>query len=642
MLRKAQNFQDLDAILHDAESHVRRDPQKTLELSDEVIRFCAQAARGEAGAYGAVSPKREMTRDIRLSRALLLRSEANRILGNHREALDQADQAWLTFEKWSHLDGMAGVHAMRGSVYALLGHHANALESCREAIALFREAGNIQGETRALNELGLTYIEIGDHDRAIECFERAYDLSQQDPDINWMAYHALNHLGVVYHARKDYDTALDYYAQALAVEAPSEKASVAGCYTHIGEIRHIQGQFREAREYFERARQIAGDEKNCEIMINSLINLGKLFADPVYPESDTGTARRFLLEALGLAEKGRYHALLSRCNLALSEVHEAEGDTGRALEYFRAYHRIEQAGHNKDATRRIADLQIAHDLDKSRREAELFQQRNTQLAALNSKVEQQRKDVARMNRKLQQLVQEKSEFLSIAAHDLKSPLAVICGYAQLIQEDARDQDSEISEFANIIEITANRLSLLVLNLLDVNAIETGALKMKVQKLDLTLVVDEIAREFAEQAKKKDIEIRTDFPDSGSQFLGDHIAAEQVIRNLVSNALKFSPRGKSVTLRVIDLPEFARLEVRDEGPGLTKEDQRMLYQRFARLSAKPTGDEHSSGLGLYIVKQRVEAMRGRVWCDSKPGESAVFVIELPKQVEEEEPQDDYTE
>jgi signal transduction histidine kinase len=103
---------------------------------------------------------------------------------------------------------------------------------------------------------------------------------------------------------------------------------------------------------------------------------------------------------------------------------------------------------------------------------------------------------------------------------------------------------------------------------------------------------------------------------------------QVVENLVSNAVKYSPPGKSIFVRLTQSPDSVRLEVQDEGPGLSAEDQSKLFGKFARLSAKPTGGEHATGLGLSIVKRMVEAMNGKVWCQSEAGKGATFVVQLP--------------
>ena len=109
---------------------------------------------------------------------------------------------------------------------------------------------------------------------------------------------------------------------------------------------------------------------------------------------------------------------------------------------------------------------------------------------------------------------------------------------------------------------------------------------------------------------------------------DTSVAVQVLENLVSNAVKYSPPGKDIFVRLQKRAEAVRVEVQDQGPGLSAEDQKKLFGKFARLSAKPTGGEHSTGLGLSIVKKMVEAMNGQVWCESELGRGATFTVEFP--------------
>jgi signal transduction histidine kinase len=104
---------------------------------------------------------------------------------------------------------------------------------------------------------------------------------------------------------------------------------------------------------------------------------------------------------------------------------------------------------------------------------------------------------------------------------------------------------------------------------------------------------------------------------------------QILDNLVSNAVKFSPRGKTIHVRVDRRQGRVRLEVRDEGPGLTEQDRERLFKRFARLSARPTGGEGSTGLGLSIVAKLAELLGARITCESEPGKGATFTLELPE-------------
>jgi signal transduction histidine kinase len=113
-------------------------------------------------------------------------------------------------------------------------------------------------------------------------------------------------------------------------------------------------------------------------------------------------------------------------------------------------------------------------------------------------------------------------------------------------------------------------------------------------------------------------------------MADEVASMQVVENVVSNAVKYSPNGanKNIWVRVMPSATSVRLEVQDEGPGLSDEDKEKLFGHFARLSAQPTGGEHSTGLGLSIVKKMIEAMNGKIWVESEKGNGATFIVEFP--------------
>ena len=110
-------------------------------------------------------------------------------------------------------------------------------------------------------------------------------------------------------------------------------------------------------------------------------------------------------------------------------------------------------------------------------------------------------------------------------------------------------------------------------------------------------------------------------------MADAAQLVQIMDNLVSNAVKYSPSGKNIHVRVREVDGCVRAEVRDEGPGISAEDQKRLFGKFARLTARPTAGEHSTGLGLAIVKRLVESMNGKVWCESELGQGAAFIVEL---------------
>jgi len=235
------------------------------------------------------------------------------------------------------------------------------------------------------------------------------------------------------------------------------------------------------------------------------------------------------------------------------------------------------------------------------------------------------KELADSNERLVHLNNEKNEFLGIAAHDLKNPLTVILGNAELMT--MVEDPGKINKLANTIAAAAKRMRNLINDLLDANAIEQGKFTSKIERCDVGLLVRECVENNQLSAAKKDITIRVGM-SQGLMARADRTATLQILDNLISNALKFSPPNTTIHVHSAPEKDFALVSVRDEGPGISAEDQKKLFKKFVRLSARPTGGESSTGLGLSIVKKLAEAMAGTIQCHSALGTGTTFVLRLP--------------
>ncbi len=252
------------------------------------------------------------------------------------------------------------------------------------------------------------------------------------------------------------------------------------------------------------------------------------------------------------------------------------------------------------------------------------------LATAFAETESTRAEITQLNKHLVELDNEKNEFLGIVAHDLKNPLSGIRMLAKVLHDEhTAISHDEIKELSNDILSSAGRMFELITNLLDINAIERGAIKVYLCDFDFTMIVKALCDNYLQRAQAKDIVLNFEAEEGLLHTFADQNATIQVLDNLISNAVKYSPHNKNVWVRCsMNGTKRVRCEVKDEGPGLTEEDKAKLFGKFARLSAQPTGGEHSTGLGLSIVKKMAEAMGGTVWCESDYGHGASFFIELP--------------
>jgi signal transduction histidine kinase len=284
---------------------------------------------------------------------------------------------------------------------------------------------------------------------------------------------------------------------------------------------------------------------------------------------------------------------------------------------------------------------------------EMLQLQGVEIQEANTMLSERLAQLNEQNTMLGQLNHEKNELMGIVAHDLKNPIGAVRGLADvlILGTAETEENAHIHNIAHQVISISNRMLELVKNLLDVNRLETGNMNLHLVHADITPIAETSVWSFTPAAEAKNIRIHFISEATQSMVLVDEQAMTQVMDNIISNAVKYSPLGKNIYVRIKGghsslaighlsnnnsrpmthdqvTNSFLRIEVADEGPGISEEDMRRLFGKFARLSAQPTGGEHSTGLGLSIVKKMVEAMQGRVWCESELGKGATFIVELP--------------
>jgi signal transduction histidine kinase len=245
-----------------------------------------------------------------------------------------------------------------------------------------------------------------------------------------------------------------------------------------------------------------------------------------------------------------------------------------------------------------------------------------------SELDAQRQEMEEQNEGLRRLDAIKNRFLGMVAHDLRNPIASIQMSAELLADPTTPlNDDERSEFLADINRQAGYMVELIDDLLDVTKIESGQLDLHWESIDLGEYLDETVRRHANLAARKGT--RVALTSEGNGFVqADRKRLRQVLDNLISNAVKFSPAGSSVNVSHSLERGSWTVDVTDQGPGLTEEDRQTLFEYFATLSAKPTGGENSTGLGMAITRRAVEAHGGEIGVDSDPGRGSRFWFTIP--------------
>ncbi|UCC68493.1 MAG: CHASE2 domain-containing protein [Armatimonadota bacterium] len=236
---------------------------------------------------------------------------------------------------------------------------------------------------------------------------------------------------------------------------------------------------------------------------------------------------------------------------------------------------------------------------------------------------------------LEELSEMKTEFVSLVSHELRTPLTSIMGFAQTLRSDTeRLPPGEQDEFLGIIEQESNRLVVMINDLLDISRMEAGrALAMHYSEVDLRELAEHVIR--FQRVTTSAHSFRFEFPEHVVSVEGDRDKVEQILTNLVSNAIKYSPRGGEIVVGASEERDEVKVLVRDQGVGMSQEEVGALFQPYQRVDRDAIKGIRGTGLGLYLVRGLTEAHAGRVWVESEPGQGSTFYFSLPKHRAEKE-------
>lgn len=249
---------------------------------------------------------------------------------------------------------------------------------------------------------------------------------------------------------------------------------------------------------------------------------------------------------------------------------------------------------------------------------------NEILTAHRNMIESQNELLSKRNNELLELDEEKNNFINILSHDLRAPINNISGLAGLLKMDENLNESQIDSISHIAS-ESRRLNKMVTRILDVERIESKTTE-DFREIDLTEVLKKVLSNYKQQALDKKITLELDAGDD-HKVMGLEQYLFHVFENLLSNAIKFSPLGATVGIKVETKRSFHHISFTDGGPGLNEEDQKRMFKKFQRLSAKPTAGERSTGLGLSIVAKYTELLGGKLEWKSAADQGTTFIVKL---------------
>jgi signal transduction histidine kinase len=511
--------------------------------------------------------------------------------------------------------------------------------------------------TIALHNVGRVYKELGQYERAMEQLERSRRLSRHIGDDEGEPY-SLSEIGDVLLRQGKYDSALSALQTTLRLSREA-RLRVLEPKTMIGIARIYvkKNDFNKALAYYDTAFQ-QYNRSNDKFGIAE-VNLGRGLAYLNQQKFDD--AMRFIHSSLDDAKRLNANILELQCFNHLSTLWERRGDYKRALEYFKQYEQVEDTLFSQDMQSKLLadqlrfeteskDFQIAALNQQQRQQKDEIKKqefvRNILVVVMalsgillitvyrsgqrrrkiNTLLLQHQEEMEKRSEELEKLNQVKDKFFSIISHDLRSPINALAGLLDLLDKGAITP-AELPEHIKELRTRFHHTRTLLNNLLDWTLLQMDKLNLQATRIDVQRIVEENIQLLG-PVHGKEIIIQNDVPKPCLAF-ADSNTINLVIRNLITNAVKFTNDGGKVFIRAVESTQEWQISVQDNGIGMKPEVLKILFDKTAPYTTRGTANEKGTGLGLILCKEFVEKNGGRIWVESQEGHGSTFYFTLPK-------------
>lgn len=551
----------------------------------------------------------------------------------------RADSAWISFNSLA-------------IVYDEMGLYPEALEYYIKAYDIIDKKDDKEAKLILANNLGTIYHELGKNDQSKEYFAQGLEMARaasfrQDEAM------ILNNMSIVHIEEGDTVSAAKMVRQAHAIQLKVDSnCDLAYSYEGLGEIMSWQKKYDSAQYYYDQAMKWANTCEMTGCQTSIFRNMGLL----ALKQRKLQKGVSLLQKSLQLGQNSNYLSEMMETTKELFNHYQSVNDYKNALKYQVLHSDLKDSLFNAQSTEKIARMTAEYDF---RREMESLQYKKmAEEMRLNEELREEQSFqnsilvvlvlttllaaslgrsyylLQNHNKKLTILNEEKNTLMGVVAHDLRSPLNNIKGLISLVKMEKSSLSPEQSHYFHLVDDTMERMRDMIDRVLDVSVVEDMKVNLNLKKVDLGQTMNFVAGNFELLASKKSITIHSNLEEEKHFVFADYNYLLQIIENLLSNALKFSESDKNIFLNVFQEEGSETLIIRDEGPGISEDDQTRLFTKFQKLSAKPTDNEQSTGLGLSIVKKFVDAMEAEISCESELGIGTSFIVRFKSAKEQE--------
>lgn len=567
-----------------------------------------------------------------------------------------------------------------GVTYLKKGSYETALEYYLMSLKTCEKLNDKLYYASTLNNIGVVYIDILQYDEALKYFLRYLKTMKELQHTQSIAVGMLN-VGEAHMNLQHYREAVHYLDSALVIYRQiDEKRGQSLAHSNLGySYRHLH-DYSNAATHYEDAIRIAEQIKSDEALVKALIGATELYLKI----GDIKKASVHMERAQVTAKITGSMLELEKAYLFHSKLDSARGSYREAYQWFKKYSALNDSLFNESKSRQVLQMRELYESEKKDKEIILLSEAKKHeelklsgnrkllwvsvtflmaiiigilywvyvksrhsavlkaqnekisdayatLKKLVDKVEDQNRMLAQKNETLEDLHREKDGLIGVVAHDLRSPLNRIAGLTQILAFNSH-LSTEEKEIITIIQKVCKDGNGLIRDLLDINQYENSE-ALNITEVSLTHYVSSLLGHYTHQLDKKDLKMFFEYETEAS-IKTDASYLDRILDNIITNAIKFSPAGRNIYVRILKQSETVKIVIQDEGQGFHPDDLPHLFRKFKKLSARPTGGESSTGLGLSIVKSLVEKIKGSIKVESSWGKGATFVIELPQEITQE--------
>ncbi len=543
----------------------------------------------------------ELNNKTKIVETLLLLANQNTDVNNYGKAMELSLKALDISESIKDSKLIVRSYMIIGIIHYYTGNLDAAINSMKRAISIADSIKFVY--PWLINNYAAFLQEKGKYKEALDSYFRTLKLVKKTKDSADIGL-VLSNIGELYTQMGDYDNAIIYSEKGLRLESKySTNYQVTSAYLTVGSLYLKLKKYKKAKKLFNRGFKLANKIKS----VVHLIGFNKAYSELYKLKGNYKLSLKYLSRYIELKD-----------SLAENE-NQKTSDKLKSYETQKKDNKINLLGKEKEIQTLYRNISIGGFIFAFILAVGLFNRYRFKTKA--------NRELSLAREKADEANQLKTELLGIAAHDLKNPLNSIVGFSRLLKKKIPDNSTE-KEFISTIEESSENMLNLINKLLNSSAIETGKLDINLSPVDFNQLTKEIVENYSSVAGLKKQTVTSRILDKTLVVNADHGKLREVLANLISNALKYSDYGKNIKINLREENNNAVFEVIDEGPGLTEEDKKKIFGKFQKLSAKPTGGESSTGLGLSIAKQLIELQKGKISVESEFGKGSKFIVTLP--------------